>query len=828
MADLAAKIRIRAENRASPELEQVARGSKKLADRLQGARRELAGLDRRATAIRKFRDLKAGLGRVGSELERARARTARLGRQISRAEAPTRKLRKEFEASRRKTRALAESQRRQREGLHSLREQLRGAGVDTRRLGEAQRRVAADIERAARGMDRMGEAARRASKAQAGVARAEERAARGALISGGLERFGRGAIGIAAAPVRRVRERERSIGDLLPLGLDRSDAGMIATRGRDLSRRMAGVTEPVFVSASYDIKSGIESLDAAGVADMTEMAAITARATNADLSQMTSLFATAHGMFKETLHSGLRDREFGERFADQLSTAVARFKTDGGRMQQAIQSAGSQLANAGVSMEEQLAALGKLQVKMEAGEAGTTLAALARNAAKADEAFREAGIGIRTLDARGNIRPLADLLEQAGRELGHLGAAERGERIRQAFGDAEAVRFFDALWGQADALRSDAAALATGAGSARSMAAARDANLDSRLEMLDQRWIAVQTTLGESLLPALEAGIPALEALSSGIQRLVDWSPRLAGGIVGVVGVIGLAAAAAAPAITAVSSLAYAIALLRRRSAAKAAELAAGGTGGAGPPASARPGRRGLGERIRGAGAKMRGGGLAGLGRGAIEAGKRAGPRIMRGLKSRGGMIGVGVAGLSAAGTLLNDKLSTGGKAKAISTDMGIIAGAAAGAKAGAVLGTVVPGVGNLVGAVLGSIVGGVAGEKLGGAFGGVFDESGTESAAGQSRSPRSARELRGLPPRSPARAESATSGASLVGALAHARSESREAIARSGDRVVNITNRITLQQRPGESERDWIDRMLRELERRQALAGREALGDAY
>ena len=46
--------------------------------------------------------------------------------------------------------------------------------------------------------------------------------------------------------------------------------------------------------------------------------------------------------------------------------------------------------------------------------------------------------------------------------------------------------------------------------------------------------------------------------------------------------------------------------------------------------------------------------------------------------------------------------------------------------------------------------------------------------------------------------------------------------------RIVHHHYRIAIQQLPGEDSRELADRVLRELERRQALAGREALGDAY
>ncbi len=165
MPNLAVKLQIRAEDRASGALAGVARASGKLESRLEAARKSLANLDRRDRALRKFRELKGGLANAGAEADRARARTAKLGRELAKAENPTKKLRQEFEASRRKTRALGDAHRRQRETLHSLRRELQGTGIDTRRLSAVQRATSADIESANGAVSRF-------ERAQAGVDRA--------------------------------------------------------------------------------------------------------------------------------------------------------------------------------------------------------------------------------------------------------------------------------------------------------------------------------------------------------------------------------------------------------------------------------------------------------------------------------------------------------------------------------------------------------------------------------------------------------------------------------------------------------------------------------
>lgn len=53
-----------------------------------------------------------------------------------------------------------------------------------------------------------------------------------------------------------------------------------------------------FITAAYDIKSGIASLTDEGVAQFTELAALTGKATKSTTEEMGSLFATGYGIYK--------------------------------------------------------------------------------------------------------------------------------------------------------------------------------------------------------------------------------------------------------------------------------------------------------------------------------------------------------------------------------------------------------------------------------------------------------------------------------------------------------------------------------------------------
>ena len=856
MADLTAKVAIRAQDGFTPVAGKISDAGGKLARRIDGIGRELADLERRGATAKRLQSLQSRLGQTGQALDAARRRTAALGREIAAAGDPAaRKLQREFDRARRESDLLKRSHRDQRDEARSLREQLRSAGVETRKLGDAQRGIASDIDRATRKMDRMAAAAGKVAEAQKRVDRSMERAARGALIAGELRTAGQGLVGLVSSPLERVREVARSRGELASLGMSRDGVDAVVRRGRDLSLDVAGIDPASFTSAAYDIRSGISALDDAGVADVTEIAALTARATKADTAQMTEMFAAGYGAFKDSLFGEASDREFAGAFGAQIAKSVEQFRTTGEGMQQAIRSMGAGLAQSGVSLEGQLASLGMLQQQMTGSEAGTAMAAVARTAAAAQEKFASMGLDIRTLDASGNMLSPAELLEEVQRGFGtDEYTTEIGAQIQKAFGSDEAVRFFTALWGQHEAMEANAAALreasAEGDQFVRMMQRRRDDNIDSRMAKLEQRWLLLQLRIGDALVPVLERAAPWIETVADKVAGLIEKFPGATTFVAGLAGAAGLAALAVAPAITSIVSLALAFDYMRKRAAMASATLATRDIGTPGGTGRGRFGR--VADKIRGAGRAARGGsgGLAGK----IAAfGRTKGLKALGFLKGKAGLLGMLAGGAAIGGTLLSGKLSAREKAEAVTQDAGGIGGGLAGAAAGAAIGSVIPGVGTAIGALAGGIIGSLAGDRIGAFAGKAFRPPGAAAAAAaiesagieQPAARPNARQLRGLDRRAPLGAAAALAGTlavagplpeeglqpDLAAALAEMAesSEARAGSARARAQPPSVTYHVTfhIEQQPGESAEDLASRVLDELEQRQRQGRLEGLFDA-
>ena len=350
-----------------------------------------------------------------------------------------------------------------------------------------------------------------------------------------MQEMGSQITGAVLAPVEATFETRRAIGELASLGV--KDLGAIEDAARDFSDQWAGTTKADFISAAYDIKSGIASLSDEGVADYTALAGLTAKATKSTIGEMTSLFATGYGIYKG-YYDDLTDLEFGEMFSAGIARSVQQFKTDGSQMASAIQTLGASATTSNVPLEEQLSILGMLQATMSGSEAGTKYKAFLRSATKGGEA-----LGLSFTDANNQLLSMPEILDLLRGKFGEtMDAAEKME-LQKAFGDTEAVALIDLLYSKTDDLQGNILdmydALGSGTGVATEMANAINETEPERFERLTQRIQNVKESIGNSLLPTVNDLMSAGETVLTKVGSWIEENQELVKVIMLVVLAIG-------------------------------------------------------------------------------------------------------------------------------------------------------------------------------------------------------------------------------------------------------------------------------------------------
>ena len=334
----------------------------------------------------------------------------------------------------------------------------------------------------------------------------------GTLITG----LGATIVTAGVATATATFDTQDALGELASLGVQ--DLEAVEKAAKNFSDTWAGTSKSDFITASYDIKSGISSLSDEGVAEFTKLAALTGKATKSTTEEMGSLFATGYGIYKGA-YENLSDLEFGEMFSAGISTAVKNYKTSGTEMASAIESIGATATNAKVSMEEQLAILGQLQTTMAGSEAGTKYASFLQAAASAGD-----NLGLSFVDANNTLLSTPDILEKLKSKYGDTIDAVEKQELATAFGTDEAVDMIDLLYQKTDILKNGiedlAGSMKQGTSVTEEMAEAIQNTPAQKFTVLKQQIHNNVEELGKGLLPAINNTMDKVSAL---IQKGSDW-----------------------------------------------------------------------------------------------------------------------------------------------------------------------------------------------------------------------------------------------------------------------------------------------------------------
>ena len=359
--------------------------------------------------------------------------------------------------------------------------------------------------------------------------------------------IGTGALGVAGAGfgvqqlVQPALDFSRAVGDVK--SLDVADGALKSLQRTALGFSVKyGMAAADFVSSSYDIQSAINGLQGDELARFTAASNLLAKGTKSDAATITDYVGTMYGVFKGQADA-MGKAEWVDRLTGKTAAAVQMFKTDGGKWAQAWAGLGANATAAGVSMDEQMAVLGKLQTTMGGGEAATKYRAFLQGVGNAQDK-----LNLKFTDANGNMLGMVPILEKLRAKFGDTLDVAESDALKEAFGSDEAVSLVKLLMADTGGLGKSIEALSkiTGKQNAEWMAMQRT----DPWQRFAQGINAVRIGLGQALLPVLN---PLINGLANAAAKLTEWTQtfptvtRVVG--FGVLAVLGLTAALGALAI---------------------------------------------------------------------------------------------------------------------------------------------------------------------------------------------------------------------------------------------------------------------------------------
>lgn len=340
----------------------------------------------------------------------------------------------------------------------------------------------------------------------------------GTMQKAGLAMAGVGGTitGLAMKTATATFDTQNALGELSSLGV--KDLKAVEDAAKSFSDTWAGTSKADFITASYDIKSGIASLTDEGVAQFTQLAALTGKATKSTTEEMGSLFATGYGIYKG-FYDDMSDLDFGEMFSAGIATAVKNYKTSGSEMASSISALGATATNANVPLEEQLAILGQLQTTMSGSEAATKYKSFLNQASSAGEK-----LGLTFLDTNNQLLSMPEILTELKSKYGETIDAVEKRELKEAFGTDEAVALIDLLYNNVETLDSGIqdlqGSMKNGISVTEQMAEAINNTPEQKFQVLKQQIHNNVEELGNGLLPAVNN---TLDKVSGLIQKGSQW-----------------------------------------------------------------------------------------------------------------------------------------------------------------------------------------------------------------------------------------------------------------------------------------------------------------
>lgn len=662
----------------------------KLAKSLEKGQQEIHRLSNIDGTLAKFKTFERQLGTTASELDVAKRNTAKLGQELADLKkqqdvkpskeltAEIKKQSKAFAAAKNRVDHLSKKHRTLKSASKALKAELTDMGMATRGAAHAQDTLNKALEASHRKMEKLAAIEAKLQHSEQRRDAALQRAANLSLVAGSMETAGSKMLGAVRGPLQEAISFEEAMADVKkvvdfaePNGLKKLSERLI-----EMTRTIPLAKEELAQIAAAGGQLGIKENDltsyvetVAKMATAFDMLPDQAGDSMAKLANVYDIPLSKIGLLGDAVN------HLSNNTAAKASDIVTVLGRIGGTAKQF-----GLATTEAAALADALIALGR--PPEVAGTAINALLTKLQTAPTQSKAFQ------RGLEEIGySAEEMADMVNNNGQTalnnlFNALQQLEKGDRanvIAQMFG-AEYADDLSLLIGGLDQYSKALKLVASQThymGSMETEFQNRADTTANKILLMEQRWAALQTRMGERLMPVLDWFMDKLDAVLDAVDAVSDRFPSATNAVLATVGVIGGIALVTAPAVAAIAALTASIAYLGHASR-----------------------KATLGRQL-----------------GSIEGGRKASGKLGK----FGAVAAAGVGALTLVDILSDETASTAEKTKEIAQTAGGIGGALAGMAAGATLGSIIPGAGTVVGGILGMIGGGLgawAGDGLGGDIG--------------------------------------------------------------------------------------------------------------
>lgn len=532
--------------------------NKRLASAVRQSRDSLKTLNQQASQIDGFRKIKQQLTSTQQAYQSATQRVATLAKEIANSENPTKKQLEAFKKAQREAGQLKTKYEQLQQSAQRQRSALQANGISTNQLGQAQRRLNSDIERATQQLRRQENQLRRSAEQERRMVAAKSQYqktldVRNKMAGTGATMTATGAGMLYSAKQTLMPGYEFNVGMSKVQALTRLDKNsdefkMLREQARELGATTAFTANQVAQGQAFYAMAGFKPEQIKNAMPGTLAMSL---AGDIDLGTTADIGSNILTGFK------LDSDQMG-RVSDVLVGAFTRSNTSLTMLGDTMKYVAPVASGLGVDLETAAAATGKLgDAGIQGSMAGTSLRAILGRLAEppkmAAKALEE--LGIKTRDAKGNLRDFPELLAELDKKTAKMGNAQRAGFFKHIAGE-EAFSALSVLAEQAGKgeLQTLVADLKQAKGEAQKVAGTMTDNLSGDMKNLQSAW----EDLGIQIFDGIDS---PLRQISQSITRVISkvgvWmkeNPELAktltmiglaiAGIITTLGILSLSIAA--------------------------------------------------------------------------------------------------------------------------------------------------------------------------------------------------------------------------------------------------------------------------------------------
>lgn len=532
--------------------------NKRLASAVRQSRDSLKNLNQQASQIDGFRKIKQQLTSTQQAYQSATQRVATLAKEIANTENPTKKQLEAFKKAQREAGQLKTKYEQLQQSAQRQRSALQANGISTNQLGQAQRRLNSDIERTTQQLRRQENQLRRSAEQERRMAAAKSQYqktldVRNKIAGAGATMTATGAGMLYSAKQTLMPGYEFNVGMSKVQALTRLDKNsdefkMLREQAQELGATTAFTANQVAQGQAFYAMAGFKPEQIKNAMPGTLAMSL---AGDIDLGTTADIGSNILTGFK------LDSDQMG-RVSDVLVGAFTRSNTSLTMLGDTMKYVAPVASGLGVDLETAAAATGKLgDAGIQGSMAGTSLRAILGRLAEppkmAAKALEE--LGIKTRDAKGNLRDFPELLAELDKKTAKMGNAQRAGFFKAIAGE-EVFSALSVLAEQAGKgeLQKFVDELKKAKGEAQNVAGTMTDNLDGDMKNLTSAWEALGIKIFDGIDKPLRQISQSITKAISKVESWVKANPELAktltmiglaiAGIITTLGILSLSIAA--------------------------------------------------------------------------------------------------------------------------------------------------------------------------------------------------------------------------------------------------------------------------------------------